>query len=268
MPGEPNLPVRLADPADPGPPSEAFWTPYPGVSKAYAVDMPAIRGIESEADLPEGSRGWAWETPDPPDKVRAWAQQHLLGWSIKQTGGDNGQPYDDMTPPSGPANACIFRPRGTDVTYLVLMLIPEPSEDAAASDDDTGGVPGRASDAAKRTTCISSAHQLAIAMTMYSLDYDQVFPGADWPTALQPYLRDSKVLLCPSDDQLPSYALRPPLRGAPSTTMTPAEDIMLYESDDDRTLVARHKGETVLSYVDGHTKAMPKSSVTLQPGMR
>jgi hypothetical protein len=269
MPCQPNLPVRAAGADDPGPPSEALWTPYPDVSKTYTIDAPALRALEGMSDLPEGTRGWAWETADPPGKVRAWAQQQLTGWTFEQIPGDDGQLFDDIAPPSGPAHACFFPRPDTGVTCLVLMLIPEPPESAAASAAGAQPPPGGDGEAAKRTTCLSNVRQLSVAALMYSMDYDEIFPGPDWAQTTQPYVRNPSILRCPSDDALPSYTLRSDVRGKNLMSFqNPAEEIAIYESDDARTLVARHEGEAVLSYVDGHAKAMPKSSVPLQPGMK
>jgi hypothetical protein len=263
MPNGPQLPIKPAEAGDPVPPAESLWAPYPNVSKTYIVDAASARGRGPGVDLPDGTQGWVWETPDPPDKVRAWAEKSLSGWTIGGGAGDDGRTLYDLTPPSGPSAACILRGSDGGATYLVLLVIPPAP---AASPDKPSQL--SVADARERDLCLSNVRSLSMAMMMYAQDYDGEFPHAHWSDAAEGYTRNREILKCPADPSPPSYAFRGQARGKKTSAFkTPATEIMLYESDDDRTLVARHKGETVVSYIDGHAKAMPKSSVKLQPGM-
>ncbi len=78
----------------------------------------------------------------------------------------------------------------------------------------------QARDKARQTACISNAKQLSLGVSMYAQDYDEVVPAAfsewnipvyDGPTGrqtnypsywyvvVQPYVKDTKVVKCPSD---------------------------------------------------------------------
>ena len=68
---------------------------------------------------------------------------------------------------------------------------------------------GRARENARRTTCLSNAKQIALGVTMYVGDYDDVLPPVayetdddeevGWTQLLQPYLKSQQLFICPSD---------------------------------------------------------------------
>ena len=66
----------------------------------------------------------------------------------------------------------------------------------------------RARENARRTSCLSNVKQLGLAFTQYFQDYDEQFPllgkgGApetSWFFTMQPYLKSTQMLRCPSDD--------------------------------------------------------------------
>ena len=60
------------------------------------------------------------------------------------------------------------------------------------------------------TTCASNLHQLNLALEMYLQDNDEVFPVSyvadpggspnSWREAIQPYVRDRNILICPASE--------------------------------------------------------------------
>lgn len=77
---------------------------------------------------------------------------------------------------------------------------------------------GRAREQARKSACLSNLKQLATATLMYTQDYDESFPNANWigpeafppnwyfgqslKTLLQPYVKNTSVFVCPSDTEL------------------------------------------------------------------
>jgi prepilin-type N-terminal cleavage/methylation domain-containing protein/prepilin-type processing-associated H-X9-DG protein len=77
---------------------------------------------------------------------------------------------------------------------------------------------------ARQTTCASNLRQLATATTLYTNDYDETMPNAQWigPAAfppnwsfgasardlLEPYTKNSQIFVCPSDTELAPLRLR------------------------------------------------------------
>lgn len=65
----------------------------------------------------------------------------------------------------------------------------------------------RARENARKTSCLSNVRQLGLAFTQYFQDYDEQFPllgknGApdtSWIYTMQPYIRSTQMLRCPSD---------------------------------------------------------------------
>src|SRR3954469_7677239 len=57
----------------------------------------------------------------------------------------------------------------------------------------------RVREKARQTVCRSNLHQLGLAVAMYRQDYDGLPPHLS--TLLPAYLRDARLLLCPSDGQ-------------------------------------------------------------------
>ncbi len=74
---------------------------------------------------------------------------------------------------------------------------------------------GRARENARRTSCQSNLKQLGLAFTQYTQDYDERYPCASytytlpngapssWDLTLQPYLKSTQLLVCPSDSTSP-----------------------------------------------------------------
>ena len=68
----------------------------------------------------------------------------------------------------------------------------------------------KAREAARQTSCINNAKQLAVGVLMYTQDYDELLPRAwtstggpnnaarDWATDTEPYIKNTRVMICPS----------------------------------------------------------------------
>ena len=73
----------------------------------------------------------------------------------------------------------------------------------------------RAREKARQASCQSNTRQLGLGILMYAQDSDETLPptaasdGTLWPSLVNPYLRNDKIRLCPSDslDTLNSYGL-------------------------------------------------------------
>jgi len=73
----------------------------------------------------------------------------------------------------------------------------------------------QAREKARAATCLSNEKQLGLAFMMYTQDYEDTFPvgikvpgdpryGLGWPATVYPYVKNTKVFLCPSD-RIPSW---------------------------------------------------------------
>ncbi len=70
----------------------------------------------------------------------------------------------------------------------------------------------RAREKARQTSCLSNVKQISLGVLMYAQDYDGTFPhyyktyaeggGHYWTAALEPYLRNEQILVCPSRQTL------------------------------------------------------------------
>jgi prepilin-type N-terminal cleavage/methylation domain-containing protein/prepilin-type processing-associated H-X9-DG protein len=65
----------------------------------------------------------------------------------------------------------------------------------------------RAREKARQTACLSNVKQMALAATMYMQDYDEAAffyvtypcaPDRHWTTAMQPYIKNTQIFVCPS----------------------------------------------------------------------
>lgn len=72
---------------------------------------------------------------------------------------------------------------------------------------------GKAKENARKTYCLNSLRQISLSVVMYSSDNENLFPARTglkrWPTQLQPYYKDVKLLVCPSDREMRDEMLRP-----------------------------------------------------------
>jgi prepilin-type N-terminal cleavage/methylation domain-containing protein/prepilin-type processing-associated H-X9-DG protein len=74
----------------------------------------------------------------------------------------------------------------------------------------------KAREKARQTACLSNCKQIGQAYTMYADDYDGIvlpayspYDGSRWWTLLEPYVKSSKLFICPSApyNNIPSYSL-------------------------------------------------------------
>jgi prepilin-type processing-associated H-X9-DG protein len=116
--------------------------------------------------------------------------------------------------------------------------------------------------AAKSTTCLSNAKQLALAAILLEGDNDDVLKvtAANWIEKLKPYMRNMDLLRCPEDAFGPvSYSLNPKLLGKSMAAVDqPATTVLLYEGKDGH-LVFRHNGRAAVAFTDGHAKLVSEA---------
>ncbi len=81
----------------------------------------------------------------------------------------------------------------------------------------------RARENARRTACISNSKQIAMALTMYTQDYDEMLPryvyyadgttsyGRRWAQVIFPYIKSTQAFICPSAQRLSDPSTGNPL---------------------------------------------------------
>jgi len=74
----------------------------------------------------------------------------------------------------------------------------------------------RARENARRASCMSNLKQINLGLLQYTQDYDEKYPlyyytspAAGWSEIIQPYLKSSQILQCPSDSGAPNSSLAP-----------------------------------------------------------
>lgn len=114
---------------------------------------------------------------------------------------------------------------------------------------------------ARVASCLSNVKQLTIATLQYAKDYDGILPPApDWAIAIDPYLRNSQISICPTfqTDPLPHYAMPAGLSGANLNELPdPAGTVLIYEVQQGQPAY-RHNGGMNVGYADGHAKWITK----------
>jgi prepilin-type processing-associated H-X9-DG protein len=117
---------------------------------------------------------------------------------------------------------------------------------------------------------------------MYATDYDErIGPAATWPQGTEPYVRNRDLFLCPADApgsiQSPwplSYGMDQALTGRRlGDVPVPAEAPSLMDAtsimgDPARMIEFRHEGAAVVSFVDGHVRALEESDWREWEGLR
>lgn len=166
----------------------------------------------------------------------------------------------------------------------------------------------RAREKARQASCLSNQKQLALGWQMYLQDYDEAIPGyslriwnedhtsyvwgTKWYEAIDPYVRNEQIWICPSDAGATTlryrrsyayngYYLRNSDWGEDEGAQSlgeityPAETIMAGEAQNgyfflylptqttlhDRVIFDRHNGGCNYSFCDGHAKWLTKSVV-------
>ncbi|GEM_PF-766893 len=136
-------------------------------------------------------------------------------------------------------------------------------------------IPGAdATEKAKAVACRSNLKQVALGMLMYAQDYDEAYVLADrWPEAVQPYLRNNALYVCPSDPLpyrsqldaiLMSYTMNQALdRKLLGDIAMPAETPMIFGGDalygGQTNARFRHEGTAGVAYSGGHVRLVPQA---------
>lgn len=127
---------------------------------------------------------------------------------------------------------------------------------------------------ARQTACLSNIKQISLCLIMYSNDWDERLPPPErWSEAVLPYLRDRKLLACPSVPKLScGYALNRALGGDVFPKLQrPPEVVLLFESDrgwnaagGPEALVEepRHAGGENFAYADGHCRWVKEEDIS------
>lgn len=119
--------------------------------------------------------------------------------------------------------------------------------------------------------CLSNVKQIAMAMLMYSQDYDEMQVGNGWTDSLLPYVKAAAVFRCPEvarDGGPAGYAMNEEISGKPlSSVQNPASTAAVFDSTLEGSAPVgawtavpdppRHPDGNSISYVDGHAKSVP-----------
>lgn len=116
-------------------------------------------------------------------------------------------------------------------------------------------------------TCVSNLKQLALACLMYAKDHNGILMTANWADEVMQYAQNDALLRCPSiPDDVLSYAMNEKLLGLSLDAIAdPSRVVLLFEREPAEgpaiggpdKLVARHDGNTVVAFADGHVEAIP-----------
>jgi len=125
----------------------------------------------------------------------------------------------------------------------------------------------KAKQRAQSIGCMNNLKQLALVEMMYATDNKERFSDSNhWCDAVERYVNNSKVFLCPlGDSSQPShYAFNARLSGLdPKEVRSPSETVLFFEADGGWNLSGgpelvtksrRHGGRIGLAFVDGHTE--------------
>jgi hypothetical protein len=124
----------------------------------------------------------------------------------------------------------------------------------------------KARDQAMQTACLSNVKQICLGFLMYAQDYDEVLPPATWAADLQPYLKNTQIMICPARPEAKvGYAFNKALLKAHLADIkAPSETILVFEAKtkaadfvataDDVPPEGVHDGGICVGYADGHAK--------------
>jgi prepilin-type processing-associated H-X9-DG protein len=128
---------------------------------------------------------------------------------------------------------------------------------------------GTAGRKGNQKVCFTRIQELAQGMLMYAADYDTALPdSANWPQAIQPYVKDDQGYFCPSDDRADkqeaggrttSYTMYDPMGGTYlRDENAKGKAYLLFDgtavSADENGGALRHNGGLNLAYADGHAQ--------------
>ena len=101
-------------------------------------------------------------------------------------------------------------------------------------------------DKKQTTQCTSNLKQLMLAVTMYSMDNDDILPAAaNWQKLLKEYVGDEKTNVCPATQKPYIYALN---GQSLKDIKQPSKTIAFYED------FGGHKDAINIAFVDGHVE--------------
>lgn len=121
----------------------------------------------------------------------------------------------------------------------------------------------RSREKARQTSCLSNVKQIALALQMYTKDYDDALPpAAGWQDRVLPYLNHEQIFRCPTrEGALPHYALSPYVAGRKLGEIAdPDTTVMVYEVDASGQPVFPHNDGANYGFVDGHAKWFSKDN--------
>ncbi|RYX80286.1 DUF1559 domain-containing protein [bacterium] len=120
----------------------------------------------------------------------------------------------------------------------------------------------RARENARKASCMSNLKQVGLGFMQYSQDYDEnVVPIRtgnassayfSWSQIIQPYIKSTQVLVCPSNSKVQSYAYNMSSGGAPNRSLAtynyPAQTVFLVDAIGSNTLGAN---QSLLFFIAG-----------------
>jgi prepilin-type processing-associated H-X9-DG protein len=127
----------------------------------------------------------------------------------------------------------------------------------------------QAREKAQAAACLSNMKQLGLAAMMYAQDWDETLPSEEWPQQLQPYLKNTQVLKCPSaPEREVAFALNQAVAGAKlADVKRPGEVVLFFETGGPEDIPfggpdfvptePRHGGQVTVGFVDGHAQLVP-----------
>jgi prepilin-type processing-associated H-X9-DG protein len=127
-------------------------------------------------------------------------------------------------------------------------------------------VMNKAREKAMMASCQSNLKQICLAILMYAQDYDEVLPGEKWADDLQPYIKNTQIMVCPArPDTKVGYAFNKALlKQNQGAIKNPAETAMVFDARakgdnpvgtaDDVPPEGVHNGGINVGFADGHVK--------------
>ena len=122
-------------------------------------------------------------------------------------------------------------------------------------------------DAARHTRCLNNLKQIGLALQMYRQDFGGYWPptseGSDWTTLLEPYMKNTKILVCPqAPDEPCGYAFNRRLGELKEDQVkSPADIATAFDAKPGlggrfgghELVDYRHNGGANFLFADGHT---------------
>ncbi|MBV6457434.1 MAG: hypothetical protein HONBIEJF_00543 [Fimbriimonadaceae bacterium] len=113
-----------------------------------------------------------------------------------------------------------------------------------------------------RSLCMRRLKEVVVATYMFMLNNDDVFKlnGKNLAKKLKPYLKDAKLLACPSHTgKEPSFAFNEALAGKSAVQIDePEKTVMLYEGSGGKIDFDRHGGIANVGFCDTSVRAIRK----------